>query len=88
MLVEGVARVQPAKLVRGLAAVVERMGVRIVEGTAVTAFASGEVVTDRGRIAARTILRCTEGFTATLPGLRRELLPMNSAQVATEPLPQ
>lgn len=88
MLVEGVARVQPAKLVRGLAAVVERMGVRIVEGTAVTAFASGEVVTDRGRIAARTILRCTEGFTATLPGLRREWLPMNSAQVATEPLPQ
>lgn len=86
MLVEGVARVQPAKLVRGLAAVVERMGVRIVEGTAVTSFASGEVVTDRGRITARTILRCTEGFTATLPDLKREWLPMNSAQIVTEPL--
>ncbi len=86
MLVEGVARVQPAKLVRGLARVVEGMGVRIVEGTAVTAFGAGAVSTDKGRIAARTILRCTEGFTATLPGLRRAWLPMNSAQIVTEPL--
>ena len=87
MLVEGVARVQPAKLVRGLARTVEAMGVRIVEGTAVTEFGAGEVLTNQGRIAARTILRCTEGFTATLPGLRSEWLPMNSAQIVTEPLP-
>ncbi len=86
MVVEGVARVQPAKLVRGLAAVVERMGVRIAEGTAVTSFGSGLVETDRGRVTARTILRCTEGFTARLPGLRRAWLPMNSAQIVTEPL--
>jgi glycine/D-amino acid oxidase-like deaminating enzyme len=38
-------------------------------------------------VRAPIILRCTEGFTAGLPGLRREWLPLNSAQIATEPLP-
>jgi glycine/D-amino acid oxidase-like deaminating enzyme len=87
MVVGGVARVQPAKLVRGLAQVVEAMGVRICEGTEVTAIAPGRVSTKRGTVIAHTILRCTEGFTATLPGLKREWLPLNSAQIATEPLP-
>lgn len=87
MVVEGVARVQPAKLVRGLAQVVEAMGVRICEGTTVTEIAPRRVTTDRGAVQARHILRCTEGFTAGLSGLRREWLPLNSAQIATEPLP-
>ncbi len=87
MQVKGVARVQPAKLVQGLARVVAGLGVRIVEGTAVTGIAPGRVVTDRGVVRARTILRCIEGFTATLPGSRREWLPMNSAQVVTPVLP-
>jgi glycine/D-amino acid oxidase-like deaminating enzyme len=87
MVVTNVARVQPAKLVRGLAKAVERLGVRIVEGTAVTAFEKGMVTTDHGQVRAPVILRCTEGFTAGLPGHKREWLPMNSAQIATEPLP-
>lgn len=87
MVVTNVARVQPAKLVRGLAAVVERMGVRLVEGTAATAYEKGLVTTDRGLVRAPVILRCTEGFTAGLPGLKRDWLPLNSAQIATEPLP-
>lgn len=87
MLVTGVARVQPAKLVRGLAAVVERLGVTIAEGTEVTAIAPGQVTTRAGRVSATTILRCTEGFTATLPGLKRDWLPLNSAQIVTAPLP-
>ncbi|MES2847300.1 MAG: FAD-binding oxidoreductase [Pseudomonadota bacterium] len=87
MVVQGVARIQPAKLVRGLAVSVERRGVRIVEGTCVTGIAPGIVTTDHGTIRAGTILRCTEGFTATLPGLRRDWLPLNSAQIVTEPLP-
>ena len=86
MVVTGVARIQPAKLVRGLAQAVERQGVRIVEGTAVTAMTQGHVTTDHGTIRAPVILRATEGFTATLPGLRREWLPLNSAQIVTEPL--
>ena len=39
MIVKGVARIQPAKLVRGLAEVVGRMGVTIAEGTEVTGIA-------------------------------------------------
>ena len=87
MLVEGVARIQPAKLVRGLAALVEAEGTIIAEGTTVTALAPGRVETDRGTIRAKTILRCTEGFTAGLPGHRRDWLPLNSAQIVTAPLP-
>jgi glycine/D-amino acid oxidase-like deaminating enzyme len=87
MLIEGMARVQPAKLVRGLAAACERRGVRIAEGTAVTAIAPGRVATARGTVRAQTIIRATEGFTAGLPGLRRAWLPLNSAQIVTEPLP-
>ncbi len=88
MVVTNVARVQPAKLVRGLAATVERLGVRIVEGTTVTGYDKGLVTTDKGQVRAPVILRCTEGFTAGLPGRKREWLPLNSAQIATEPLPQ
>lgn len=87
MVVSGMARVQPAKLVRGLAAAVERAGVRIVEQTAAVGVTPGRVETTRGTVSARIILRATEGFTAGLPGLRREWLPLNSAQIATDPLP-
>ncbi|MES2916858.1 MAG: FAD-binding oxidoreductase [Pseudomonadota bacterium] len=87
MVVTNVARVQPAKLVRGLAKAVERLGVRIVEGTTVTGYEPGAVTTDRGTVLAPVILRCTEGFTASLPGRKRDWLPMNSAMIATEPLP-
>jgi len=87
MIVTGVARVQPAKLVRGLAAAVERAGARIVEGTEVLRYGPGRVETVQGVVRAPVILRATEGFTATLPGHRRDWLPLNSAQIVTEPLP-
>ncbi|MCD0483184.1 FAD-binding oxidoreductase [Streptacidiphilus sp. ASG 303] len=87
------ARIQPAKLVRGLAAAVEALGVRIHEGTPVTGIrpaaggAPARAVTPHGAVSARFVLRATEGFTAGLHGERRTWLPMNSAMVATEPLP-
>ena len=82
------ARVQPAKLVRGLADVVERRGVTIYEQTPVTGIAPGRAVTPHGVLRAPVIIRATEGFTARMRGLRRRWLPMNSAMIATEPLPQ
>lgn len=88
MVVQQVARVQPAKLVRGLADAVERRGVRIAEQTEVLAIEPGRVRTACGTVRAPIVLRCTEGFSATLPGARREWLPLNSAQVVTEPLPE
>lgn len=81
------ARLHPAKLVRGLASAVERRGVRILEGTEVTAIAPGRVTTTRGVVTADRIVRATEGYTAGLRGERRRLLPLYSLMIATEPLP-
>ncbi len=93
-------RIQPAKLVRGLAEAAERRGVRIFEGTAVrelrgagaSAGAAGSrglpaAVADPGVVRAPVVLACVEGFTPQLRGRRRMLLPLNSAIVVTEPLP-
>ncbi|MBD8607067.1 FAD-dependent oxidoreductase [Aeromicrobium sp. CFBP 8757] len=81
------ARVQPARLVTGVAEAAERRGVRILERTRVTGIDPGVVTTERGRVRAPRVLRCLEGYTASLPGQRRSWLPMNSAMVVTEPLP-
>jgi glycine/D-amino acid oxidase-like deaminating enzyme len=81
------ARIQPAKLARGLADVVERLGVTIYEQTAVTAINPGRAQTPLGVVRAPIVLRATEGFTSQLRGLRRRWLPMNSAMIATEPIP-
>lgn len=80
------ARVQPARLARGLADAVERLGVTIYEQTPVLEIVPKAVLTPHGTISAPTVLRATEGFTAKLPRLRRRWLPMNSAMIATEPL--
>ncbi|MFD9330351.1 NAD(P)/FAD-dependent oxidoreductase [Streptomyces sp. NPDC060065] len=81
------ARLHPAKLVRGLADAVERLGVRIYENTRCVAIEPHTARTDRGTVSARSVLRCLEGFTATVSGLRREWLPMNSSMIVTDPLP-
>jgi len=86
------ARIQPAKLVRGLAAVVERLGVEVYEGTTVTAIEprgsgrSARAVTARGTVEAGVVVRATEGFTARMPGAHRAWVPLNSSLIVTEPL--
>jgi glycine/D-amino acid oxidase-like deaminating enzyme len=80
------ARVQPADLVAGLAEVVTRAGVLLYEGTRVTAISAGRARTPAGDVRAPYIVRCTEGFTADLPGQHRTLLPMNSSMIVTAPL--
>jgi glycine/D-amino acid oxidase-like deaminating enzyme len=80
------ARIQPAALVAGLADAVTRAGAELYEATPVTAIETGRARTQFGDVRARYVLRCTEGFTAHLPGQRRRLLPMNSAMIVTEPL--
>lgn len=90
MFVSQAARVHPAKLVAGIAAAVERRGVRILERTRVSRIAGGPTTstatTDRGVVRAPVVLRCLEGYTASIHGQRRTWLPMNSAMIATEPL--
>lgn len=85
------ARIQPARLVQGLARSVEALGVDIFESTTVTEIrprVSGfaEAVTTRGSVRAEYVIRATEGFTAGLAGQRRQWLPMNSSMIVTEPL--
>jgi glycine/D-amino acid oxidase-like deaminating enzyme len=82
------AALQPAALVRGLAETVERAGVELYEGTAVTSARPHRVETPHGTVRADVVVRATEGYTAQLPGLRRALVPMYSLMVATEPLPE
>ncbi|WP_405797746.1 NAD(P)/FAD-dependent oxidoreductase [Streptomyces sp. NBC_01506] len=81
------ARLHPVKLLKGLAAAVEALGVTIHESTPVTEIKPKHAVTPYGTVRAPYILRCTEGFTAALKGRRRSWLPMNSSMIATEPLP-
>ncbi|MFF2011878.1 NAD(P)/FAD-dependent oxidoreductase [Streptomyces sp. NPDC058195] len=82
------ARLHPVKLVQGLAATVEALGVTVHESTPVTEITPKHARTPYGTVRAPYILRCTEGYTASLKGQRRTWLPMNSSMIVTEPLPQ
>jgi glycine/D-amino acid oxidase-like deaminating enzyme len=81
------AVVHPAKLARGLAAVVAGLGVTIYENTPVTAIADGVATTPHGRVRADVVVRATEGYTPELAGFHRDLAPVYSLMIATEPLP-
>jgi glycine/D-amino acid oxidase-like deaminating enzyme len=80
------AAIHPARLARGLARAVERAGGTVREGTSVRAIAPGQVETDHGVVRADVIVRATEGFTPSLKGEKRTLVPLYSLMIATEPL--
>jgi glycine/D-amino acid oxidase-like deaminating enzyme len=85
------ARINPARLVRGLSDVVERLGVMIFENSAVTKIVPGrrgrqpQVVTLGANVHADFVVRATEGFTPTLPGARRCVAPIYSLMIASSP---
>lgn len=81
------ARIDPAKLVRGLADRVESLGVQVHEETPVTGVGEHLVETTHGRIRAEHIVVATEGFLARMHGHRRRTLPMNSSMIVTDRLP-
>ncbi|EGD40649.1 glycine/D-amino acid oxidase [Nocardioidaceae bacterium Broad-1] len=80
------AAIHPAKLVRGLARAVEARGVTIYEQTRVTSIEPHVVRTERDVVSADVVVRATEGYTPTLAGLEREVIPVRSLIIATEPL--
>lgn len=82
------AKVHPAKLARGLAEVVEGLGVTIYEDTTVDEITAGAARTSVGTVRAPHVIRATEGFTANLAGEHRTWLPMNSSMIVTAPLPE
>jgi glycine/D-amino acid oxidase-like deaminating enzyme len=81
------AVVHPAGLARGLAEVVERLGVTVYEDTLVRGFGPGLVECAGGRVRARYLVRATEGYTTGFSGHTRRFIPIYSLMIATEPLP-
>jgi len=82
------ARLHPAKLVRGLARAVERVGAEILERTEVLELQPHAAATSRGTVRAQTVVRATEAFTARFRADHRALLPLYSLMIATAPLPE
>ena len=82
------AVLHPRKLVTGLAQSLRQRGVEIYEGVEVRSLSPTRVHTNKGNIDAGVIIRATEAFTSSLKGHSREILPLYSLMIATEPLTQ
>ncbi|MDH3378729.1 MAG: FAD-binding oxidoreductase [Gammaproteobacteria bacterium] len=82
------AAVHPARLARGLADCVERMGVKIYEQSPVLNIEQKVLTLPAARVRAEINLITTEGYTANLAKHRKRLTPIHSMMVATEPLNQ
>ncbi len=80
------AAINPAKLVHGLAKVVENLGVRIFENSPVIQISKYKVVSDNATVTAKYIVRATEGYSPTIKQARRSVVPVYSLMIATEPL--
>ena len=85
------ARLNPARLVRGLATAVERLGATIYEGSPVTRIEPADrhgdsvVATAHGSLHAHYVVRATEGYTPTVARQRRRVVPLYSLMIATAP---
>ena len=83
------ATIHPARLARGLARAVVRLGGEIFERTNVTDFEGGtnpRFITDVGEVRAGAVVLAGEAYLARLRKLRRQVLPIYSLIVLTEPL--
>ncbi|WP_287813710.1 FAD-dependent oxidoreductase [Pseudomonas sp.] len=80
------ATIQPARLARGLARTVQRMGVRLYENSPVTDWQPRQVRTAKATVRSHWVVPAVEGYSANLPPLGRYHLPVQSLLVATEPL--
>src|SRR5215469_16907835 len=80
------AAVHPARLARGLAALLVKRGVQIYERTPVLQLEPGRLVTAAGNVKTSYVIRATEGYTPGLPGQERAIVPVYSLVIATAPL--
>ena len=86
------AAVHPGRLVRGLARAVEAAGATIVEHTPATQIlpatpgTRARVVTPTGQLTADAVVVACEAWVSQLPGRRRDVLPLYSLIVLTEPV--
>ena len=86
------ATIQPAALARGLRRVALELGVRIFEGTRVTAFSRERPLRIRtaqgGTLSADRLVLATNAWAAAIPELRRSLVVVSSDIAATAPIPE
>ena len=81
------ATVHPLRLTHAVAARRRRgAGSRILERTAVEEIGPRRVTTAGGTSDAEVVVRATEGYTAQFAGEHRDLMPIYSLMIATEPL--
>jgi len=82
------AALHPARLARGLARAVERLGGTIYEKTPARRLGDRRVETPQGVVRAEIVVRATEGYTRSLKGHERALIPLANFVIATEPIPR
>lgn len=80
------AAIHPARLARGLAETVEGLGAVIYEKSPALQIEGNTVLTPGGKVEADTVVVATEGYSGTVAGRQRRLIPVHSMMVATEPL--
>ena len=80
------AAIHPARLARGLAEVVEGLGVSLYEQSPVVQIDQKTLVTAAGTVNAGAVVVATEGYSGTIAGRQRRLVPVHSMMVVTEPL--
>jgi glycine/D-amino acid oxidase-like deaminating enzyme len=80
------ALLNPHKLVRGLARVVEEAGVRVFERTPAIAVSSGRVETELGAVEAPRVVVATNAYQHRFPQFSDKVVPLWSYAMATEPL--
>jgi glycine/D-amino acid oxidase-like deaminating enzyme len=87
---EHCASLHPGRLVRGLARRVEALGAKIYEGTPVTHISPGpptaRLQTPFGDVSAGAVVLAGEAYLTRLRSLHRQLLPIYSLIVLTEPV--
>jgi glycine/D-amino acid oxidase-like deaminating enzyme len=80
------AAVHPSRLARGLARTAEGLGVSIYEKSPVLEIQRNELLTPGGKVKAGAVVLATEGYSGTIAGRERRLIPIHSMMVVTEPL--
>lgn len=80
------AAINPYLLVTELAQFLTHRGVKFFENSPVLEMSPGIVRSHQGSVRAPITIRATEGYTRTLRGYRRNLAPIYSLMLATEPL--
>lgn len=82
------AAINPAKLVRQLAEVVEKLGVKIYENSKVINFDKNKAIVNNYEINTNFIINATEAYRSDFKKYERASIPVYSLMIATEPLSQ